>query len=268
MFTNRRDQRNRREAVFTLESLDDRLVLSATAAAAVAPHAAAVEQRHEAMIARHEARHEARLARVEARHEARLARMQARHIMPASTPMIPAPMAPAASTSTASTTTATTVTGTATPTAATPAATMNTAISVVPTSTAVPTSSSSSSSTTSASSTSTGTGSSTLPSNVAASLQALYTEYESSSGGNDFKPSLPSDTMLQISGDSVAVSLKIDSSGSFNSAMSTLQSDGMKITASSSTYGLINGMLPIAELPAAASVASSVAPATAPLPYL
>ena len=36
--THRRDQRSRRQALFTLESLDDRLVLSAAATGAVAAH--------------------------------------------------------------------------------------------------------------------------------------------------------------------------------------------------------------------------------------
>ncbi len=258
MFTNRRNQRNRREAMLTLESLDERLVLSATAAAAIGPHAAAVEQRHEAMIARVEVRHEAQVARVEVRHEARLARVEARHearlarmALPAvAAPMIPATMTPAATTSTSASTPASPV-GMTTTTTTTPAATMY-ATTNTPASTTA-TSSSSTSSSTNAS-----TGSSTLPSNVDANLQALYSEYESAGGGTDFKPSQASDKLLQISGTSVAVSLKINSPSSFSSAMSTLKAAGMQVTASSSTYGLIDGMLPIAKLPDAASVASSV----------
>ncbi len=271
MFTNRRNQRNRREALLTLESLDERLVLSATAAAAIAPHAAVVEQQHEAMIARHEAklarveaRHEAQVARVDARHEAKLARVEARHeaklarmAAPAvAAPMIPATMTPGATTSTSSATSAAATTsaapvGMTTTTTATPTATMN-AATIVPASTVASSSSASASSSTGS------TGSSTLPSNVDANLQALYSEYESSGGGNNFKPSQASDKILQISGTSVAVSLKIDSPGAYSSAMSKLQADGMQVTASSSTYGLIDGMLPIAELPAAATIASSV----------
>ena len=75
----RRDRRARRQALFTLEALDDRLVLSAAAAGAAAEaagaHAVPAEVRHEAKLARIEARHEAKLARVEARHEAKLARI-------------------------------------------------------------------------------------------------------------------------------------------------------------------------------------------------
>ncbi len=269
MFTNRRNQRNRREALLTLESLDERLVLSATAAAAIGPHTAAVEQGHEAMIARDEAklarvevRHEAQAARVEARHEARLARVESRHAarlarmaLPAvAAPMIPATMTPAATTSTSASAAASTPAspvGMTTTTTTTPATTMY-ATTNTPASTAASSSSSTSFSTTAS------TGSSTLPSNVDANLQSLYSEYESAGGGTDFKPSQASDKLLQISGTSVAVSLKINSPSSFSSAMSTLKAAGMQVTASSSTYGLIDGMLPIAKLPAAASVASSV----------
>ena len=63
--TLRRDRRTRRQAQFNLESLDDRLVLSAgaggAAAEAVGAKAAAIEHRHEARLARHEAK----LARME-----------------------------------------------------------------------------------------------------------------------------------------------------------------------------------------------------------
>src|SRR5262245_9383694 len=72
--THRRDQRTRRQALFTLESLDERLVLSAAAGAA----ADAVIAHLEARLVRLEARHGARFARIEARLEARLARIEAR----------------------------------------------------------------------------------------------------------------------------------------------------------------------------------------------
>jgi hypothetical protein len=102
----------------------------------------------------------------------------------------------------------------------------------------------------------------TLPANVAAALQSLYQEYESQGGGANFTPSQPSDQLLQIRGTSVAVSLKVSSGSDFNTALAQLQADGMQVSASSPTNGLIEGLLPIAELPAAAQVAASVAPAS------
>jgi hypothetical protein len=102
----------------------------------------------------------------------------------------------------------------------------------------------------------------TLPANVAAALQSLYQEYESQGGGARFTPSQPSDKLLQIRGTSVAVSLKLASGSNFDTALAQLQADGMEVGASSPIYGLIEGLLPIAELPAAAQVAASVAPAS------
>ena len=71
--TLRRDRRTRRHAQFSLESLDDRLVLSAgaggAAAEAVSAKAAAIEHRQELRAAKHEAN----LARMDVRHEAKVA---------------------------------------------------------------------------------------------------------------------------------------------------------------------------------------------------
>jgi hypothetical protein len=106
----------------------------------------------------------------------------------------------------------------------------------------------------------------TLPANVVAALQSLYQEYESQGGGARFTPSQPSDKLLQISGTSVAVSLKLGAGSDFEAALAQLRSDGMQVSASSPTYGLIEGLLPIAVLPAAAQVAASVT--TAPPPIL
>jgi hypothetical protein len=102
---------------------------------------------------------------------------------------------------------------------------------------------------------------------VAAPLQVLYGEFQSSNydGGDSDDFTAPTDKLLQISGSSVAVSLKIGSGTDFATALSQLQSDGMQVSTSDSTYALIEGMLPISELPAAAQVAASVTPVSPPL---
>jgi hypothetical protein len=100
--------------------------------------------------------------------------------------------------------------------------------------------------------------SATLSANVAAALQSLYQEYESQGGGNNFTPGQPSDKLLEISGTSVGVDLKVGSGADFNTVLSQLQADGLKVSSSSPTYDLIEGMLPIGELPAAAQIAASV----------
>ncbi len=258
--TFRRDRRNRRQANFDLESLDDRLVLSTVApggmAEAVGAKAAIIEHRHEVRVARHEAK----LARMEARHEAKLARMEARHeaklaraAMPA-TSMTPIVIGgPAAATASApAATAASSTSGGSTTTAAAPPAVVTTGSgSTYPT----------------AGGTDTGSGSNTgstgpLPANVAAPLQTLYQEYESQ--GSSFSPTASDDKLLQISGNSVEVSLKIASGTDFSTALSQLQSDGMQVSSSSASYDLVEGMLPIAELPAAAQIASSVTPVSPP----
>jgi hypothetical protein len=104
----------------------------------------------------------------------------------------------------------------------------------------------------------------TLPANTSAALQSLYQEYEKQAGGISFTPGQPTDKQLQISGTSVAVQLKMAPSGDFNTLPSDLKADGLQVNGSSATYGLVEGMLPIAELPAAARVAASVTPAPAP----
>ena len=228
--THRRDQRARRQAPFTLESLDDRLVLSA--AAGVAADAVA-------------ARHEAKLERVAARHEAKLAARAAAHSMLADPVAIPitgnvlaSASAPAASTAISSVI------------AATPSPSGG-LIPVTPTTNPSPV-------------TTTQSSPGPLPANVAAALQSLYNEYEGAGSGS-FKPSQPTDTLLQISGNNVEVSIKIRSGTAFSTALSQLQSDGMQVSSSSSTYGLVDGMLPISELSGAAQLASSVTPVSPPI---
>jgi hypothetical protein len=103
-----------------------------------------------------------------------------------------------------------------------------------------------------------------LPANISTVLQALYLEYKAEGGGSNFTPSLPTDRLLVISGTSVAVNLKIGSGTNFNTALAQLQSDGLQVGASSSTYDLIEGMLPIGELPVAAQIAASVTPVPPP----
>ena len=49
-------------------------------------------------------------------------------------------------------------------------------------------------------------------------------------------------------------------SGNFSTFLSQLQSDGLRVSTSSATYGLVDGMVPISDLPAMAQVAASVTP--------
>ncbi len=266
--TLRRDRRNRRQASFNLETLDDRLVLSAAAAGAVAgvqEHRIEVKiARHEAKLDRLEARHEAKLATKEATQEAMISQLQARAASLTSVSINSSGIVTvSASGSTSSTgTSASTSSATVTPTPVTPTNGSLNPANYVPTSPATTT-------TTGTGTTTTTTGSSTtspgpLPANVSAALQSLYQEYESA-GGSSFTPSQPSDRLLQISGDSVGVDLQMSSSGNFSTFLSQLQSDGLTVSASSATYGQVDGMVPISDLPAIAQVAASVTPMSPPV---
>jgi hypothetical protein len=262
--TLRRERRTHRQAHFDLESLDARLVLSAGAGGAAAEaagvKAAIIEHRREVRADRHEAR----LERMEARHDAKIARMEAHLKASASANPVMiggATSASAGTAASASTSGASTVAATS---ASTPAASTTTGTSgtvVAPGGVTVTMNPTTGSGTTTAGSTSS---SGTLPSNVSVALQSLYQEYEGQGGGSSFTPSLPSDKLLQISGTSVEVSLKIGSGTDFNTALSQLQSDGLQVSSSSSAYDLIDGMVPIADLPAAAQIAASVMGAPPP----
>lgn len=227
--TLRRDRRTRRQSQFHLETLDERLVLSAAATGAVAEttaDAAAVEHRqevkaarHEALLARQDARHEAKLARIEARHEAKMAFISAR----SGTSAISTVAIPTASTAAMTSSTSTGVAASANPattTTSTPSDTGLTPSNYVPNYTATTPTTGTGTGTDTGSTTNSGPNSSgPLPANVGAALQTLYQEYESAGGGSSFTPSSPSDNQLQISGTSVGVNLKVNSPSEFDAAM-------------------------------------------------
>lgn len=253
MLTNhRQERRTRRQARFELESLDDRLVLSATATGAAAEAAVAAHANHSALVEQHQearlARHEAHLARVQSRHEARLARREARfarqHQMP--TPAVALQTISLSPMPTVATRAAATHGPTPSPTPAS-SGTGTTGTMAPLTTTPTPVSTGS---------TGDNTSPGPLPANVSAPLQTLYSEFQA--GNGHVEPSQPSDQMLQISGDSVEIRVKVGSGQDFNAVLSQLESAGMTVDASSSEYGLIDGMMPISALAQAAQVASSV----------
>ncbi len=260
--TLRRDRRTRRQASFNLEALDDRLVLSAAAAGAVAglhEHRLEVRiARHEAKLDRLEARHEAKLATKEASQETMISQLEAKaaSLSPVTINSSGMVTVPGSASSTGVSASASTVT---------PAPVTTTSGSLNP-SGSVPTSPV----TTLPTGTGTTTGSNTtspgpLPADVSGALQSLYQEFEGSGSGSSFTPSQSSDKLLQISGDSVGVDLQMSPSGNFSTFLSQLQSDGLTVSTSSATYGQVDGMLPISDLPAIAQVAASVTPMSPPV---
>jgi hypothetical protein len=96
-----------------------------------------------------------------------------------------------------------------------------------------------------------------LPLNVSSPLQALYTQYaayESAGASGTFTPTEVGANLLVISGTSVGIQVKDTATGNFNTLTIELQNAGMQIVESDATYGLIEGMLPIAQLPTVAQL--------------
>jgi len=253
MTTLRRDRRTQRTVKFNLESLDDRIVPSAMGAgAAVAGHAHAhahaaerahlIQQRHEARLARHEAR----LAAREARHEARMAAHAARH----AATMPPVTVIPIMNSNSLASTNSGVTSAMATGTTTTPSAT--TSFFPLPFQTTNPTSTTG----TTMPSNSTGGSTTPLPPNVGSQLQSLYQQFVNSGSSGDFTPTgLPG---IVISGSNVGINVHTSDPANFNAILAQLQSDGMQVTNSSPTYGLIEGMLPIAQLPTVAQISSDL----------
>jgi hypothetical protein len=104
-----------------------------------------------------------------------------------------------------------------------------------------------------------------LPANMSAALRSLYREYEDQGGGSRFTPSLPGDSPLTIRGSRVAVRIKVAFPSALGAYLGDLRADGLQIIRTLPAYGLAEGMLPIAALPAAAQVAASVRPAPPPI---
>ncbi len=93
------------------------------------------------------------------------------------------------------------------------------------------------------------------PANLSQQLQTIYNEYQAQQGDKTFSSSLSN--VIQIQGTNVGVDVKM-SSGDFNSYMQDLQTAGMQVTSFSSTYGIVEGMLPISQLPAVATNAQTL----------
>jgi hypothetical protein len=104
-----------------------------------------------------------------------------------------------------------------------------------------------------------------LPANLSAALRSLYREYQDQGGGSRFTPSLPGGRPLPIRGSRVAVRIKVAFPPALGAYLRALRADGLQIIRTVPAYGLAEGMLPIAALPAAAQLAASVRPAPSPI---
>jgi hypothetical protein len=270
MTTLRSDRRTRRSAMFNLEYLDDRIVPSSVGAEAHAAFASAHVKAAEKAAVTLE-RHDAKLEKIEANHAAKLAKtdVAVHHVPGGPTPRPTTPIVITGGGSPESSSSASLAAAPAvavTMNTATLSSTATPASLTLPT-TATPAVTTSTQSATTSTSSNSGS-SSTLPPNLSAQLQSLYTQYESfeSSGGSGtFSPTGVNG--LVISGTNVGINFQTSDSADFNTLLTQLQSDGLQVTSDSAAYGIIDGMVSIAQLPAVAQISStaSVTPMFQPM---
>jgi len=98
-----------------------------------------------------------------------------------------------------------------------------------------------------------------LPANVATALDSIYEEYE-----NGTLPTSQSGPgQIEIQGNDVGVTIKVNNPGDFATDLAAAQSLGMQVNATSPSTDSFAGFLAIAELPAAAQL--SDAPVIVPI---
>jgi hypothetical protein len=103
------------------------------------------------------------------------------------------------------------------------------------------------------------------PANLSAALQSLYREYEDQVRNSRSTPRLPGNGLLSTRGFRVAVRIKAAFPPALGASLRVLRADGLQISRTMPAYGLAEGTLPVAELPAVAQLAAHVWPASLPI---
>jgi hypothetical protein len=114
----------------------------------------------------------------------------------------------------------------------------------------------------------TGAGSQTIfPANVSPTLGVIYNAYEQNPGGFPASLSGTAASSVVIQGSNVGIQVHDSNPADFDLLLTELQNDGLQVTSSSAYYGTIEGMLPISQLPAVATLsgAPSIAPQFQPM---
>jgi hypothetical protein len=94
-----------------------------------------------------------------------------------------------------------------------------------------------------------------LPPDVSQTLQTIYAEYEAYVSAGSKGPFTPSQSLfVVINGTDVGIQVHSNNPGDLSAFVAQLQSDGMQVIDSSVKYGIVEGMLPIAQLPAVAGL--------------
>jgi hypothetical protein len=240
-------QRRQRNSQPILESLDSRIVLSTIHPTIGAEGRAGVaimqlQKRHEKLV---ELRIERQEKAIE-RQELRLARLEARFL--AHHPAFVAATTGVQVSTSAPVTVSLNNFGTSTVSAPTVSSTptSNSSTLMFSSSGALPSSTGA---------TATGSTSQPLPSNVSVTLDAVYAAFQQDA--SDFPANLPTTNeanLVVIQGDNVGIEVHDGNPSDFYTLVTELQNAGMQITSSSATYGVVVGMLPIAELPNVAAL--------------
>jgi hypothetical protein len=110
----------------------------------------------------------------------------------------------------------------------------------------------------------------TLPANVAQTLDVIYAAYEADP--SDFPVGIPATNganLVQLQGTDVGIDVHVGNAADFNSLVTALENAGMQITVTSAEYGIVDGFLPVAQLPAIAALtdAPSVTPLYQPMTH-
>lgn len=99
----------------------------------------------------------------------------------------------------------------------------------------------------------------TLPTNVGTPLESVYAQYQtyvSQGSKGTFSPTGVNG--LEIQGTNVGISVHTTDTAGFQGLLTQLQADGLQATSDSATYGLIDGMLPIAQLPTVSKISTTL----------
>jgi hypothetical protein len=94
-----------------------------------------------------------------------------------------------------------------------------------------------------------------VPANVAQPLHTIYAEYAAyvnAGGSGTFTSSLAK--VVVMNGTNVGVQFHWNGTGDFSAFVANLQSHGVQVIDSSSTFGLVEGMLPMSQLPTVAGL--------------
>jgi hypothetical protein len=103
-----------------------------------------------------------------------------------------------------------------------------------------------------------------LPASLSAALRSRYVAYEDLVRDSRSTPGLPGDGVLSIRGSTVAVRIKVAFPPALGADLRALRSDGLQTIRTVPADGLVEGMLPVAKLPAVANLAAHVWPASLP----